>query len=423
MKKLNILLLLVSLSIICYSQEEKRSKAYDLYKDGDLEGAKILIDEVCKHPETMNHPKSWYFKGLVYMEIAKNNKGTELSYHPGETAYKAILRSQELDEKGIYAEENKNELLGLSTLFLNIGSVYYNEAIGSDNNAMYAKTLREFESFFDVLKSLGSDSLQVIAFLDNNKMPYTDLLVFAGYSAYKSGNNEKAKKYYGQLTAYNKETLEYDKVGIPYAFITYCKILNEEGNHSEAVRIIDKAMSIWPDSKDMAMAELKAYQDAGDVDALMGKYEKAVVNDPGNEKLLAILAEKYDKIHQYYKNKGETEKAEKYRDEAIDSYRKVIKLNKGDEDFRFNLLYNFGILFYNPAVDLYNQSIRVQQDLRGPYEEKYTPLFNEALASFESAFALRDTDKNLIDMLTRIYLILDDMDKATEMKEKYKSLE
>ncbi len=424
MKKLLILILITIVHFSSNAQNEKRSKAYELFKAGDLENAKRLIDETCYQSETKNHPKTWYFKAIIYKEIAKNDKENKLTYYPSEVAYKAIIQSQKLDEKDLFVNENLNELLNLSTMFLNKGSVYYNDAIKNDNVASHKKALREFDNFFITLTSLGPDSVQVIDFLKINNMPYTDILVYAGYAAYKSSNIEKSKKYYAQLTSMDKNELSHDLEGISYAFILYSNILSGEGKHEKAIDLIDKALNIWPQHKKLAISELKIYQNANKVDILTEKYEKAIVNDPENIKLMIALAEKFDRLYQGYTETNDVVNANKYREEAIETYKRAIKLNPADKNVLYNLHYNLGILYYNPAVDLYKQYIKIKDESgREAMEKRYTPLFKEAVSAFEDANKVIDNNKELIDMMTRIYLILGDMDKASEMKEKYKSLE
>ncbi|MFH2142838.1 MAG: hypothetical protein ABIJ97_10465 [Bacteroidota bacterium] len=414
---------LLIIPVLIFSQNEKRTAAWDAYKSGNLDLAKQLIEETCFQSETKDHPKTWYFKGLIYLEIEKK-KTQPLDYRPAEIALQAILKSKSLDENSLFVNENLNELLTLGTIFLNSGSAYYNDAMQKDDPVIFKKSLSEFDDFFTVMKNLGNDSVQITNLLEDHKMPYTDILVFAGYAAYKSKNINKSKYYYSRLISYPQEKLDYDKASVPYAFITYCKILGEENNHAEAVEVIDKAIRIWPDNKNLAVSELKIYQDAGKIENLVEKYEKAVVNDPKNANLMAALAAKYDMIFSGYFKNGDNTNAEKFRNEAIETYKRAINLNPEDKKLLFDLNYNLGVLYYNPAVELYNTSLDFKgAEVRKPYKDKYDPMFNNAILAFEQAYKLNSIDKQLIDMMTRVYLILENVDKALEMKEIYKSLE
>jgi tetratricopeptide (TPR) repeat protein len=418
-----LIVLFSSLTLFISAQEAKRTEAWDAYKSGDLILARQLINETCLQSDTKDHPKTWYFKGLIYREIDKTNTPTD-DVRPASIALNSILKSRSLDDKQLFVNENLNELLSLSTVFLNKGSAYYNQANKSDDKAIYNDALNEFEDFFTVMKNLGPDSAQIINLLVQNKMSYTDIIVFAGFSAAKSENTVKAKVYYSRLLNYPKEELVSDNVGAPYAFIAYCKLLSEEKNYTEAIKVIDKAIAIWPDNKNLAITELKLYQDAGMSEDLLQRYEKAVVNDPKNVNLISALASKYDILSSGYFNKGDYANADKYRLEAVETYKIAINLKPADMSLLYDLYYNSGVLYYNPAVDQYNKSLDYKGiEARKPFKDKYDPMFKEAIALFEQAYSIKSNEKQLIDMMTRVYLILENIDKATELKEKYKSLE
>ncbi len=418
-----IILITIASSLFINAQDSKRSEAYNLFKAGKLEQAKQLIDEVCYNPTTKNHPKSWYFKALIYKELAKT-KDFASACDLEDIAYKAVIESRRLDAKGLFVTENLNELLSLSSIFIKNGSVLYNNAIKNDDIKTYRQSLREFDNFFASLVSLDKDSMQVIEFLQKNNIPYQDILVFAAYAAYKSGNNNKAKHYYSRLAILPAEQLNSNLESYPYAFVIYSDILSKENKHNKAIDVINKALSVWPQDKKLAIAEIKIYQNAGKTDELTAKYEKAIVNDPENVELMIALSEKYDIIYQGFMKNNDMINATKYREEAAETYKRAIALKPSDRQQLYNLHYNLGILYYNPAVDLYQKYTKTKDEQgRKKIEEQYIPLFKKAISAFEDAYQLNSTNKELIDMMTRIYLILEDMDKASEMKEKYKSLE
>lgn len=139
MKKINVLVFgcLAMISNLVIAQQAERTSAWNYLKEGELGKAKESIDKAIKHEATMNDPKTWNFKGLIYGQLALSDKDEfkKLVENPLDEAYAAIKKSMELDTKGLSKEDNNRVLREvIITAYFNRGVTIYNIAneLGSD---------------------------------------------------------------------------------------------------------------------------------------------------------------------------------------------------------------------------------------------------------------------------------------------------
>ena len=92
MKKLALLLGLSMILSMGFAQKFERTSAYNYNKDGKLDKAKLSIDKACEHPKTMNDPKTWLYKGMIYYGIASSPlpQYQELDKNAAVTSYNAL---------------------------------------------------------------------------------------------------------------------------------------------------------------------------------------------------------------------------------------------------------------------------------------------------------------------------------------------
>jgi hypothetical protein len=345
MKKISVLAFAfcVMISNIIMAQSSERTSAWNYLKEGELAKAKESIDKAIKHEATMNDPKTWEFKGLIYGNLAStdNPEYKKLAENPLDDAYAAIKKSMELDTKGEILDDNRRVLREvIVTAYFNRGVTYYNQAIEENDNEKTAKesietfkkALKDFDTFWEIYGKLGYEASYVIAFLEENKIKLNSIKLYTGYCAKMTGDKEKAKKYFSETTTDLKDDITAKKEQEPIFYVQYANILNELGYFIEATEAIERGRALWPDNKSLALTELKIYQDAGKINELADKLKTTLETDPTNLNLHATYAGTLGNIADNYAKKGDSANFIVYLNRAADAYKTAIETTKKYKD-------------------------------------------------------------------------------------------
>ncbi|MFH2094865.1 MAG: hypothetical protein ABIJ16_04120, partial [Bacteroidota bacterium] len=379
--------------------------------EGKLDKAKIAIDKDCNNPQKANNAQVWYLKGYIYAEIGKSAVYNNLCDNCGLTALEAIQKCQRLDTENKFYSECFNVLFEIGTMFYDQAIKSYNSGVNSGSVADFSAALASFEFFFETQKTMGNDDKMIKHLLEYNKINPNSIKVYAGYSAQKTGNNEKAKAFYGELIDYKSDINTAKSKGLPLAYIYLSDILIAEGNLDEATMVVKRGVTLYPDNTDLIISCIDMYFKSDKVDELAEIVEIALKNNPKDIDLLVILAGAYNKISKLYTTRGYSETSEKYRAKAIEAYDKALAMKPVENDILYKINYNCGLLYYNPGVQLY---IKKDESLK----EQWTALFSKALPYLTKAHELDPSNRILINILMKIYQCLGQIDKAMEMEEK-----
>lgn len=68
--KILFLSIILLVSISSFAQSNKVLDAYNYLKAGKLDKAKAAIDAAALYPDTKDDPKTWLYKGNVYLALA-----------------------------------------------------------------------------------------------------------------------------------------------------------------------------------------------------------------------------------------------------------------------------------------------------------------------------------------------------------------
>src|SRR5690606_16367615 len=91
--------MILLISVSSFAQSNKVLDAYNYLKAGKLDKAKAAIDAAAQYPDTKDDPKTWLYKGNVYLAIAftKDDKYKQLTPNPLDTALEAYKKCLILD--------------------------------------------------------------------------------------------------------------------------------------------------------------------------------------------------------------------------------------------------------------------------------------------------------------------------------------
>ncbi|HIE15371.1 MAG TPA: hypothetical protein EYP69_00425, partial [Bacteroidales bacterium] len=138
--------------------------------EGDLNKAKIRVDNLCENQNTALKASSWYLKAYVYTEFAKSKVFT--AKYPGsdEIALQAVKKVLELDKTKELYSDILNVMMDLTITEYNKAINNYNEAINTKNKNDFETAVHYFELYFDCYQTFGIDKKFIDDFIKYNKV-------------------------------------------------------------------------------------------------------------------------------------------------------------------------------------------------------------------------------------------------------------
>ncbi len=379
MKKLIILLIAAFIVTGLSAQNNKRTSAFNYFKNGKLDKAKEFIDPTITHPKTMNVAKTWYYRGNIYLQIALDTNYQYLDPNALDVAYEAYKKCLELDSRGEFKTDiNQN--------FRIIASNFYNQGLASFDEEDYLGAAKHFLNTYQVTLEVGVlDTLS----LSNVGLAY----IYAE-------EYEKALETYLQLIEMGFKD--------PHIYKTVSEIyLNQKSDTVTAEQYIIQGREIFPDNYQLLIAETNFFLTKGENEKVINNLLKALETDSLNADIWVILGANYE-------NTGDPER-------AAEAYQKCIDIDSAYAD----AYYNLGAMYNNQAVDIIEIATELPQDAIEEYnieKAKADALFQKALPYLEKSDELNPDNLEILQTLKQIYTRLNDMDKLQEVNERIKSL-
>lgn len=384
MKRLIVVIAIALFTTTAFAQKSKTVSAFNYFKHQELQQAQEAIDEAIEHSQTKEDAKTWYYRGMIYHAIYTTGSDTMagqqelLEKYPDalDKAAESFEKTKELDHKGTY-EENLQQFDAL------IARDYFNVAARQYTDKEYEAAAETFEKYIDALKITNANVI------DTNAIFYT------AQSYYVSENNQKAKQYLNRL-----QELQYND---PWIYMAMYEMQMGEKDTSAALSTIEKGRKAFPEDKNLAVYEVNLYLAQGKLSELTDKLEETKELDPENVSIYTTLATVYQQL-------GNNEA-------ALDNYRQALELDS--ESFEAN--YGMGASHYNKGVNVRDKSLeekdkKKQADMEAEFKDE----FKKALPYFEKAHKIRPDDKEVIQNMLTIYILLGNEKKAEELNQKLK---
>ena len=154
MKQLAILFTLLGIFGCSSSEQDERIKrTLELYKTGELDGAKTEIDSYLDATKDKAVAMAWYYRGFIYKEI----------YNKKEEAMKeSASRIEALGSFRTYlenaADTSKKEIESARKSIIYLATTLYNDAATSLDTVNYEAALRNFDRYREWAKYLYPDT-------------------------------------------------------------------------------------------------------------------------------------------------------------------------------------------------------------------------------------------------------------------------
>lgn len=380
MKKLSLILLTVFAVTAVFGQKQLRTSAYNDLRKGQLDEAMKNIEPTISDPSTMNDPKTWFYRGNIYLQIhmSENPEYKKLDPNALDKAYESYKKLLELDtKKEFYTEAIQN-------IFV-ISEQLYNDGVKYFSASEFDKALTSFEKSIDVNATYGNvDTLAIFN---------------AGLSAENAKNHEKAKLHYGRIIELNYPQ--------PLVYNSLSNVYLEEQDTAKALSIVQDGRKKYPEDFNLLIAETNIYLAAKQNDKAMANLQEAVKTDPLNPTIHYAVGVNYFSM-------GNLEEAEK-------SYKKAIELKP---DY-FEANYNLGAMYVNQAATLIEKANKLPLSATAEYDAlklEADNVLKESIPYLEKAAAIDSSDRSTLLSLKEIYTRLNMMDKRKEVEAKLSDL-
>jgi hypothetical protein len=191
---------------------------------------------------------------------------------------------------------------------------------------LYKNALNYFDKFWEIMDKLGGEKYYVEKNLSESNIKLQFIQYYTGKCAAMIKDNDKARKYLSAIIDMKSDEITAKTNTVAEYYVTYALFLSGAGYFKEATEVIERAMFLWPENKNLILVELKIFQDNDKINELSDKLRTSLEQDPNNLNLLATYAGTLDMIARDFEEKGDTIKAAEWLQNTANAYQKAIDM-------------------------------------------------------------------------------------------------
>lgn len=371
MKKNTALLgLMVTIAFAGMAQKKNVTTAIMKDKNGYHVAAKPYIDKACKHEDTKNQAKTWYYKALIYSHISESKKKDAMELKKtinfSEEVLAAMKKSAKLDKDGDYKSKLRNLAAPMYNTSLTTGIEKYNS---KDYEGAFANftASQEYAKVLNLTDTIGAYNGAMAATLIEN--------------------------WDGAITNY-KKCVSYNYGGAD-VYLKLMDAYNKADKKEEAAKILAEAKVKYPNEAAIVLNDAKILIENKEFEKAKASLEKALANDPKNYNLQYAAGITYNDLEMY--------------DKAIAAYKKALEIEPRNYNATFNLCaaYNNKVVEMNEAAQAIPFSESAKFDAAKKERNDY---IMEVLPFVEKAYEVEKED-GLKRILNNFYNLTRQADK------------
>lgn len=384
MKKVFLLLAVISISVATFAQKGKVTSALTFIEQGSLDKAKEALDQAMTHPKSMDWFNTYFAKGKLAQAVFNSDNPAFKAYYadPLGEAYAAYEKSIELDPKG---GAKKRIITGM--VYNSLALDLYTQGGQLFDAKDYAGALKSFETQIAI-----TESDKYVGVTD------TGMYYNAGLAAMNAKQHQTAIKYFEKCAEMNYQGVN-----------TYFQISQnylEMGDTIKAESILKDLRSKFADNKNVILELIDLYIKAGKNEEAIENLIIARNDDPDNYSLHFAEGIIYLNEDRY--------------DEAITSLSRSVELNSEFYDSQYGL----GASYINKASDMFAKANDIMDvnDYNKAVDDAMA-VFAKALPYMEKANELKPDDVYALRSLRELYYRLKMTEKYDAVKAKLDTLE
>lgn len=366
---------ILTVSTAAMAQKSKIQSAILDHRARDLVKAKENIDLATTNPSSKGLAKAWYWKGVIYMEIAGDSALAPTVPNALDISLEAFNKATEIDTKGDFKDEIRKAKGTLVPAYFELGLFYFEKK-------EFDKALKSFE--------------QLMVLMPGD----TNIINNAALAAQNAGKLDRSLELYAELLSKG-----YDKPEIHQLIASI--YVKDKLDTTAALNALEKGIAKHPGNLGLRIDQLNIFLKIGKGKEAISNLEEAVKLEPTNEQLFFALGTIYEETKNYEK--------------AILNYKKAIELKP---DY-FDALFNLGAIYFNDGAEMANEANKIPFNEQKKFElakAKYIAKFNEGLPYLEKALVANPNDDPTLLSLQQLYAKIGDTNKSAEMKKRRDAL-
>jgi hypothetical protein len=274
---LSLLIILGSSRLFAQSIEDIEEQV----KKGEYDKAKASVDAFLAKEKNATKSDGWWYKGLVYNEIAKNDKFKSLAPDGRMDAFNAFKKYYELDAKAVRATLEQHVRM------FDIYNGYFEQGVTNFTiaDSLFKKKNEEaaVERFADSYKNF-KNALTVEEYISGKGYEYngfkfptfdTTLVQNIALSAYRAKKDDDAVVYYKKIVD-DQKIAGKDNIDIYQLLIEYYK---KKGDKATQEKYMELSRNRYPDDDRWYQIELEEV-DEKDKKAMFAKYDELIPKYP-----------------------------------------------------------------------------------------------------------------------------------------------
>jgi len=333
--------------------------------------AKTSIDKATEHEKTKNVAEAWTYKAIIYSAIAVNDTVNVANADAAfKTAQEAITKAKQLDKDG-------KEKVNIENSERNLSIVMQNKGVSAFNKKDYKEAYNSFKYIADVMPNDSLYNMYTAIAANNAQLP------------------DEAIKYYGKTLALHS--------GNPSLYQELGRLYLAKADTAAALKTFEEGRTKHPENVNLIFDELNIYLNKGQVASQISKIDAAISKDPNNKTLHFVS--------------GIAHASNKDFEKAEAAYKKALEIDPAYSD----AIYNLSVIYINRGNTFINEANKLPNNKAS--DAKYTALkgkfeaeLGKALPLLEKARELNPKDANVLTTLKEVYVKLNQMDKAEQMK-------
>lgn len=283
--------------------DKEKEATPDASTISDITQAQVTIDEAIKDSKLMKHPATWYYRGVIYSKLLKDNISSEKATDLLDETLAAYTKTTQLSLPHTqFHSFARSNIASLWSYYLDRGIRYYKQ----EN---FDQAVDRFAICKRIIPQDPTPELYTAIVYQSNKKPAEALHYYEAY-----------------LQIAGPQVAIFRAI----ANIQYHQLKK----FSEAISLLDTAIAKFPFNNELLEEKFLIYKDAKQID----QYETTLLEAIASSKAWHVVYE----YAYLLENQGLIEKAVAY-------YAHVLK-NIPDQ---YNTLRQIGFLFYNEAIKAY----------------------------------------------------------------------
>jgi len=389
MKRITLFLLLLA-AVSTYAQKGAKpnlNKALASWREGKLDEAKANIDLAPTYEKTMNDPKTWYYRGLIYgsIDTTSNEAYRALDPNAFTVAMESFKKADELSKgKELFIQDAAGMPVMKSQQMSYWANTYVNKGASLYQEEDLENSLKAFEK------------AQMI--VPDDTLAY----FYAGFVANGLENYDKAIASFQKYIDLGGKSSD-----------AYLSIINinsgPKQNKEEALRVVRLAKPKFPNNPDLPKVEIGLLIDLKRIDEAKSGLEAAIKKEPTNKILHFYLGYANASLNNFEEAKKNYEEAIKLDPQYFEAQLYLSKLVYADAAAIKKEMSNLGIT----AAD---------KKKRFELDKQLVDKLKIALPYWEKAEKLNPSDQEVLDTLYSIYTDLDMQDQLKRVEKRYKEL-